>query len=131
VDLVHQSTVNRFKGYAPLPPLDLGRPCPSDGPGRMWATGGGETAGAGGGAAVERRRLTGDLDLGLWCTVFSAVSSYVKLRSSRTYPDQKGGVSGDHDGAPWPAADGRPRHTAATVLTARGARKRKEAAPSP
>jgi hypothetical protein len=86
----------------------------------MWATGGGETAGAGGG-----------LDLELWCTVLSAVSSYAKLRSSRTYPDQKGGVSGDHDSAPWPVVDSRLRHTAATTLTAPGARKRKEAAPSP
>jgi hypothetical protein len=69
--------------------------------------------------------------LGLWCTVLSVVSSYTKLRSSRTYLDQKGGGSGDHDGAPWPAADGRPRHTTAMALTTPGARERKEAAPSP
>jgi hypothetical protein len=46
------------------PPFDLGRPCPSDGPSRMWATGGGETAGAGGGAAAAHRRLAGDGGLG-------------------------------------------------------------------
>jgi hypothetical protein len=33
-------------------PFDLGRPCPSDGPGRTQATGGGETAGP----AAERRQ---------------------------------------------------------------------------
>jgi hypothetical protein len=38
------------------PPFDLGRPCPSHGPGRMWATGGGETVGAGSGAVAAHRR---------------------------------------------------------------------------
>jgi hypothetical protein len=78
----------------------------------------------GGGSPEPRRKSAGDLDLGLWCTVLSAVSSYTKLRSSRIYLGQKGGGSGDHDGAPWTAADGRPRHTAATALIAPGARKK-------
>jgi hypothetical protein len=59
------------------------------------------------------------------------VSSYAKLRSSRTYPDQKGGVSGDHDGAPWPAADDRLRHTAATALDTIEREKGREVASSP
>jgi hypothetical protein len=37
------------------------------------------------------------LDLELWCTVSNAVSTYVKLKSTRTYPVQKGGGSGDLD----------------------------------
>jgi hypothetical protein len=47
VDLVHRSTVDRSKGYAPL-----------------LHVGGGETAGAGGGAAAAHRRLAGDGGLG-------------------------------------------------------------------
>jgi hypothetical protein len=56
---------------------------------------------AGGEAAGTRRWLAGGspalLDLELRCTVLNAVSTYVKLRSWRTYPVQKGGGSGDLD----------------------------------
>jgi hypothetical protein len=56
---------------------------------------------AGGEAAGARRRLAGGspalLDLKLRYTVLNVVSTYMKLRSSRTYPVQKGGGSGDLD----------------------------------
>jgi hypothetical protein len=47
------------------PPFDLGCPCPSDGPGRMWV------AGRRPAPAAERRWFTGDLagDGGLGATV--------------------------------------------------------------
>jgi hypothetical protein len=80
--------------------------------------------GAGGGAHQSA------LDLELRCTIFSAVSTYTILRSSRTYQGGLGGGSGDHNGAPWPAADGRPRHMVVTVLIALVQEKRKEVASS-
>jgi hypothetical protein len=59
-----------------MPPFDLGRPCPSDSPDRVQATGGGETAGRGG---AQRRFAGGSsalLDLELWASVLSAEQTY-------------------------------------------------------
>jgi hypothetical protein len=92
VDLVHGCTMNQPKEY-PLhliKALDL----QSGGHGDLQA----DVRRWGGGA---RRRLARGspalLDLELRCTVLSEVSTYVKLRSSRTYLGQKGGGSSDLD----------------------------------
>jgi hypothetical protein len=123
VDLAHRSTVDRPKGVTP----DLIRTVHlrSSGWGSPRAAGGGAWPARGGGPPGSRRKFAGDLDLRLWCTVLSAVSSYAKLRSSRTYTGQKGGGTGDLDGAPWPAADDRPRHTAAMAFNCSVCRKKK------
>jgi hypothetical protein len=76
-------------------------------------------------SGARRSRWRSSLDLELRCTILSAVSTYMMLRSSQTYRGGLGGGSGNHDDAPWPVADGRPRHMAATALIAPGARKKK------